>query len=63
MNTDINKYLIFRKCTSKTAQSPKIFKKCELGFAFRSILLSTALSLPGYGLLQYVSVEIDAFRC
>ena len=34
-----------------------------LGFVFRSSLLSTALSLPGYGLLLYVSVEIDTFRC
>ena len=35
---------------------------CALGFVFRSTLLSTALPLPGYGLLLYVSVEIDTFR-
>ena len=48
----------------KTAQALKIFlKNCALGFVFRSSLLSTSLSLPGYGLLYYVSIEIDTFRC
>ena len=43
--------------------SKKILRNCALGFVFRSSLLSTALSLPGHCLLQYVSVEIDMFRC
>ena len=43
--------------------SKNFLKNCALGFVFRSSLLSTALSLPGYGLLYYVSVEIDTFRC
>ena len=43
--------------------SKKFLRNCALGFVFRSSLLSTALSLPGYGLLLYGSVEIDTFRC
>ena len=43
--------------------SKKFLRNCALGFVFRSSLLSTALSLPGYDLLLYVSVEIGMFRC
>ena len=44
----------------------------ELGFVFSiqssvysaiTVAKITTYSLPGYGLLYYVSVEIDAFRC
>ena len=48
----------------KTAQALEFFLRiCVLGFVFRSSLLSTVLSLPRYGLLYYVNVEIDMFRC
>ena len=43
--------------------SKNFLRNYALGFVFRSSLLFIALSLPGYGLLQYVSVEIDTFRC
>ena len=43
--------------------SKKFLRNCALGFVYRSSLLSTALSVPGYCLLLYVSVEIDTFRC
>ena len=61
MNTDMNQYLICKKCVGKTADSKTFLRNCALGFVFRFSLLSTALSLPGYGLL--LSVQIDTFRC
>ena len=51
MNTDRN-HTDIQEMYGQNGTGSKIFLRyCALGFVFRSSLPSTALSLPGYGLL------------
>ena len=50
MNTDMNHDIQIMYGQNGTG-SKNILSNCALGFVFRSSLLSTVLSLPGYGLL------------
>ena len=46
MNTDMNQFDIQEMYGQNDTGSKKFLRNCELGFVFRSSLLSTALSLP-----------------
>ena len=51
MNTDRTILDIQEMYGQNGTGSKKFLRNCALGFMFRSVLQSIALSLPGYGLL------------